>query len=695
MNNAHAWQALKEYKNARRGVSSALRPLIERPRIEYGMLDAHMHVMSGLCTPLPLALHQKSVGFLAVLNHFFTRSVVNAITLVFGSTREQEIPFLRISLNTTATIARRTVFFTAKNVMPGANSGMPRLSGMPLCALMMDMEYCHLEGYLGKNVYDYGLERIGLVRWKHRRGERRSIPLVDSSFDVVERFGRQVQSHYRAAVRFPWRILPVFHYEPRRWFDAPGDPFFQTVHGGMAGYRQTKAMLEAAGLACSGKNTGGDQRSGIAVGFKMYPPLGYRPCDFTRIAHLNGYYRVCAELDIPIVAHCHPGGVHTYDEDAFLHYDLRHPVPAAESNALSAGRLRCYFNDAGAAYSIQGEKAENRSVQAARDRRARSRRYFSDEYISPEGWEKVLRRHPGLRLCLAHFGSANKADKKWTNKMYTQGAAPDAFHAPQKRPDLQVRFDADGLSVEQFDEAEGADAAAPRSTAPGIPREPPQAGWEFPYESDPADLYRERCGISDTIVKELMKFPLWSRSIIDLLCTYRHCYTDISYFFLLQKEYRNCRPGKPVSDNPDDCQAEYTRILDTLTEALIARPCLKYKILFGTDFYMARIDVDSIAQYISRTREIVGSIAAALERHNCFELQDPDLWTLWTVINPARFYRLADIRGHYSQVLQSEYDARSDRVEEADAIMQDMLRDCERLDHFDRVWERHHGTRNG
>ena len=40
-------------------------------------------------------------------------------------------------------------------------------------------------------------------------------------------------------------------------------------------------------------------------------------------------------------------------------------------------------------------------------------KYFNDNFISPKAWEIVLKEHPTLRLCLAHFGGGTEQGLQW------------------------------------------------------------------------------------------------------------------------------------------------------------------------------------------------------------------------------------------------------------------------------------------
>lgn len=102
----------------------------------------------------------------------------------------------------------------------------------------------------------------------------------------------------------------------------------------------------------------------IFRGVKLYPPLGYRPTD----PALADVWALCAERGLPVMAHCSRGGVRSRELD-----------PEAAS-ALA----------------------------------------------DPDHYREVLDAHPGLRLCLAHFGGAGDWDRYFRDPESKREAPLDA-----------------------------------------------------------------------------------------------------------------------------------------------------------------------------------------------------------------------------------------------------------------------------
>ncbi len=100
-------------------------------------------------------------------------------------------------------------------------------------------------------------------------------------------------------------------------------------------------------------------------GIKLYPPLGYFPCD----PRLNELYAYAEAHRLPIITHCSRGGV--YSRKRITREMLRNPCT--------------------------GEVLK----------KARKSR-FTDHYADPRNYLPVLARFKRLKLCLAHFGGEDE-----------------------------------------------------------------------------------------------------------------------------------------------------------------------------------------------------------------------------------------------------------------------------------------------
>lgn len=173
------------------------------------------------------------------------------------------------------------------------------------------------------------------------------------------------------------RILPMFHYDPRRWQNLDDAEAFAKV---------------------------GDH--GLYLGFKIYTAQGYQPWDIKRLPKLRSFYERCQDLGIPIMNHGTPTGANTFDMESYLYFT--HPKDGAEEENEKK-RFR---------------KKGVRTIEWRDGRRTTQEydasepvNYFQENFVSPEAWEKVLKEFPKLRLCIAHYCGASDMGQKWHDKI--------------------------------------------------------------------------------------------------------------------------------------------------------------------------------------------------------------------------------------------------------------------------------------
>lgn len=202
-----------------------------------------------------------------------------------------------------------------------------------------------------------------------------------------------------AALQQPLKLLPLFHYDPRRWqaygLDGNTHPF-KYVH------------------------FGADQA--IYLGFKMYTAQGFRPADFRRLPILRDFYRRCVVEKIPIINHCTPQGAPTFDKKQYLKF--QHPMDNdAEEETMKTREVKVV---AGAMVNPM-DAALHRMPRPGTFVSMREKKpageYFNAEFVSPEAWRKVLESKVGktrlntLRICLAHFGGGTDLGLKWCDEI--------------------------------------------------------------------------------------------------------------------------------------------------------------------------------------------------------------------------------------------------------------------------------------
>ena len=172
-----------------------------------------------------------------------------------------------------------------------------------------------------------------------------------------EPWAKQVQHTERTVLANPLKLLPMFHYDPRRWQLKGNTHVFEQVDS-----------------------------QGLYLGFKMYTAQGYRPWD-PRLPILEDFYAGCCQRRTPIMNHCTPGGAPSFDREEY--FDFFHPNDSHEDQMLK---------DANGSNRLK---------------------YFNEQFVSPDAWRKVLEQTVNgvpldtLHLCLAHLGGDTNLGLEW------------------------------------------------------------------------------------------------------------------------------------------------------------------------------------------------------------------------------------------------------------------------------------------
>lgn len=390
---------------------------------------------------------------------------------------------------------------------------------------------------------------------KKKKEEQREVVWLDNEeVKMFTPWPRQFEQIVMASLRHPWQILPLFHFDPRRW-SGPDTLANYYPDGRGAGadtidYYASKAhKLKPEDMAMDWRaEIVTESNPGIFLGMKMYPPLGYRPHDWDRIPGLHKYYSFCSENDVPIMTHCSPEGMFTHERPQFYSRDeiLSRGLDVQNLKAAYEKEQKGEWRRLGRIPIIgpifPGDPDNDRFKQSWEEF------YFSHTYVSPHAWEKVLKEFPTLRLCLAHFGADDNGFSGW-------GKNKDKRH--EYSPDI-------------------------------IP---------------------------------------WEDKIIEMIKKYDNCYVDISYFFVEQNTDRL----KDLLLNDDDNQ-------------------IKDKILYGTDWYMIEMSRYEYAQFARETKKILDQI-------------DKKIWYRFACLNPIKFYKLLKVADNLAAGMMQklEYDSKTGR----------------------------------
>ncbi|AKQ64457.1 hypothetical protein A176_001369 [Myxococcus hansupus] len=411
-------------------IATSGRPLV-LPPVHF---DAHMHIMSGNCTPMPAIVQMmKDKGLGWAIDTGTSRTAVNRLgwwvaRVPFGLAPEigdlshrttlrigQEAVRLSNSLVVDeirvaatgmggATTYEVPATFRSYPSSKGHYEARKSYLGMSV-VLTMDMDYCHLDGYQGEPVYSTESTEDGpriTYRWRtdsHKEGEK--IVASSSEVDLHETWTRQMLHTARAAAENPFRLLPMYHFEPRRYIKSAKKetPFSKVV-----------TASQAAPF----------------LGFKMYSPQGYMPVE--RHSQVKGvlswFFGECEKKDIPIMTHCTPAGFYTHERRFYLDNEPdeairkdakyapdREKLEAADKAIYQAREHLKEVEDSWVRRNIplNVRRAKGAIEDAIEAREAvlnpGRMRYFYENYVHPEAWRPLLKSHPKLRLCLAHFAS--------------------------------------------------------------------------------------------------------------------------------------------------------------------------------------------------------------------------------------------------------------------------------------------------
>jgi hypothetical protein len=224
--------------------------------------------------------------------------------------------------------------------------------------------------------------------------------LPKSETRLFEDYEMQKYRSIKAAMTFPLKMLPFFHYDPRRHFDKAKHPeLLKDLVGKHAFYRLSKKApylhltadetLNNSTYMSDLVNRLSDNESaykelffhpsstqGIFWGVKMYPRLGFAPDNFKDFPQLRGLYKACADNKISVTAHCSRGPMNIAD---YVNY-VRYGAGPKNASQAPSGDPIAYLKD---------------------------EFWFADNFTSPANWENVLAEVPDLTLDLAHFGGSD------------------------------------------------------------------------------------------------------------------------------------------------------------------------------------------------------------------------------------------------------------------------------------------------
>ena len=424
------------------------------------IIDSHMHIQCGYTCALPTLWAQNGL-----LNFLGDRKKVDFAASATAGGRIQGNPEYTIAKDILKEVKQTYVdpeyliisspyqphVIEQPNRLASAEeykNGLPLFT--PMFVMTMDMEFAHLAGYEGSTIYHVGTyewnETIptgfspitGTTTYKvvrksetryyfhlrengaHPENKGEKVWLSAYEYNRFEKWYTQVKNTERACLENPWSMLPLYHYEPRRWRYFDDGNSNSSYKGGYSAFSDRSWC--ANDLSYGSWNypfrkvsfSTTKEKNALFVGFKMYTPLGYKPLD-PKCTHIEKFYSRCQQEKIPILAHCSPGGNTTHE--AVFYKEYLSPLP------------------------------RNRFEYKKKDKESYSE-FFSENFVHPQAWKPVLDKYRNLKLCLAHFGgdewqkglegsTSNKRSKShWIRTLIEMIAAWDNQKGGPRYPNL-------------------------------------------------------------------------------------------------------------------------------------------------------------------------------------------------------------------------------------------------------------------
>jgi predicted TIM-barrel fold metal-dependent hydrolase len=422
-----------------------------------------------------------------------------------------------------------------------------------------------------------------------------------------------------SALRFAFRMLPFYHYDPRRHYGSAADlknikddlkknfAFHIFGAGNMempnitpieftdkyfdSLFKQEKTSNEDAfALVQTGSN------DGICWGYKMYTELGYVPYMFDqndrgypltketlngRYEHLRKFYEHCQTNKIPITCHGSPQGMTIADT---------HLYKMIKDNKLN-----------------QGEKFEKMLYSNNIKFSAQSFKDLDDMCVHPKNWDKVLQKFSSLKLCLAHYGGYT---------LWTENSENSKKYKEHIKESLLVDWRKDMTDLINKYENVYTDISCFINFEEAIPKF--IEGGQF---------------VNGLAMANNGKNALTKKDY-DLL---NKCYTgdNMGLYYTSESILNSAEKArmKSILVRCGIIKDDIDTVATNLAKEINGNTKLKKRIMMGTDWPMFEMSFAGVGEYYSRMFELLMLVTKKLD-------DKFDAWYQFTVINPLRFLNI-------------------------------------------------------
>jgi len=389
--------------------NDAVRIKVKKIIVAHGIMDGHAHHNSGACCPMPLTYAQVAETIKINPRRIPVMRRREVLERLIGIAFKEGVKIQRLSTfkmgNVLAKLNRQT-FANIISSTDFADEFTEKKDGSPVATPIiiatMDMERAHIAGYEGQTIYHE--EKGRLFYYKRKSGlvpENEGIKVrlfhefeeneVDKSKALkLKVWAVQFDETWKAAIKNPLHLLPLYFYDPRRFNRPAGTKMPESME-----YGAWDKIFDYIAT---------DNKPGIWAGVKMYPPLGHKPFD-ELCEYLPDFYHRCELEKIPILTHCSPGGMTTHEAEFYGDFDSANEKRREECRRRQHKKLQTLAIETGKTVPILKPGRETYVGFDNTDKKERSEQdYFFKNYVHPEMWRPVLENFPDLHLCLAHFG---------------------------------------------------------------------------------------------------------------------------------------------------------------------------------------------------------------------------------------------------------------------------------------------------